>query len=112
LLFELHDHLLLKAAHEYQRAAADGWADDDNAAGDKAAWAAAAAAADAADSDSESDADEEGEAAHKAAARRSKEKHGGGVLGLKLTKGGVLVLLMAIMLLGELLMLLDFLRRR
>eukprot|EP00882_Tetradesmus_deserticola_P016230 GHRQ01017319.1.p1 GENE.GHRQ01017319.1~~GHRQ01017319.1.p1 ORF type:complete len:115 (-),score=56.34 GHRQ01017319.1:300-644(-) len=104
---ELHGRLLLRAGSAYREAEALGWADEDSAAGDEAAWQAAgaeeseeseeAAASEASDGD-------EGEAAHRAAARRGKAKERGG---FRLTKASVLIGFVVLMLLAELFVFLD-----
>jgi hypothetical protein len=108
LLMELHSRLLLRAGSAYSEAAAQGWADEDSEAGDKAAWQAAGAEEseeeEDVDDDSEGGDGDEGEAAHRAAARRAKAKEKSG---MKLTKASVLIGFVVLMLLAELFVFLD-----
>ncbi|WIA10139.1 hypothetical protein OEZ85_010346 [Tetradesmus obliquus] len=104
LLMELHGRLLLRAGSAYSEAAAQGWADDDSEAGDKAAWQAAGAAESEEEEEEGEGSDDEGEAAHRAAARRAKAKDKGG---FKLTKASVLIGFVVLMLLAELFVFLD-----
>lgn len=101
---ELHGRLLLRAGSAYSEAAAQGWADDDSEAGDKAAWQAAGAAESEEEEEEGEGSDDEGEAAHRAAARRAKAKDKGG---FKLTKASVLIGFVVLMLLAELFVFLD-----
>eukprot|EP00775_Hariotina_reticulata_P010883 gene10883-11037_t len=109
MLMELETQLLLQAGSIYRQGAVDGWPDDDTPAGDEAAWSAAAQAATEAeeeeeeDSDKDSEAGDDGEAAHKAAAKRSKAK----AAGFKLTKASVLVAFVVLILFAELFVFLD-----
>lgn len=105
MLLELQTHLLLEAGSIYRQGADDGWPDDDTPAGDDAAWSAAAEAATEEEEDSEADSEvgDEGEAAHKAAAKRSKAKGAG----FRLTKAGVLVGFVVLILLAEIVVFLD-----
>jgi hypothetical protein len=106
LLMELHGRLLLRAGSAYSEAEAQGWADEDSAAGDKAAWQAAGQEEEESEEEDEASAgsDDEGEAAHRAAARRAKAKEKGG---FKLTKASVLIGFVVLMLLAELFVFLD-----
>jgi hypothetical protein len=105
LLMELHGRLLLRAGSAYSEAEAQGWADEDSAAGDEAAWQAAGQEDESGEEDEASEgSDDEGEAAHRAAARRAKAKEKGG---FKLTKASVLIGFVVLMLLAELFVFLD-----
>jgi hypothetical protein len=105
LLMGLHGRLLLRAGSAYSEAEAQGWADEDSAAGDKAAWQAAGAEeSEEEEEGSEASDSDEGEAAHRAAARRAKAKEKSG---LKLTKASVLIGFVVLMLLAELFVFLD-----
>jgi DNA-directed RNA polymerase specialized sigma54-like protein len=102
LLQELFTHLLLEAGQVYKQRQQDGWHDDDTAAADQQAWDTAAEAD--SEEDSDIDEDDEGEAAHQAALKRSKQRRS-----WKPSKGEVLIILVAMMLLGELFVMLDML---
>lgn len=103
LLQELFTHLLLQAGQVYQQRQ-----EDDSPVDDAAAWDAAANADEDSDEELETDeAEDEEEKAHAAALKRSKQKHG-----FKLTKGGLLIALIAMMLLGELFVMIDMLWRK
>ncbi len=109
-MLQLHSTLLPRAASVYAEQQRAGWPDDDCAQGDAAAWVAGAEGdgdSEAADSDSDSGGDDEWEAAHRAAARRSRAARGGG---WHLSRGAVLVGLLLLVLVGELLVFLDMFR--
>lgn len=104
LLMELHGQLLVKAGMIYSQLAQDGWADDDSAEGDKAAWQQQGVAADSEDTEDEgADSGDEGEAAHQAAVRRAKQKQ----QGWRVSKAGVLIGMIVLMLLAEVFVFLD-----
>lgn len=102
LLQELFTHLQVQAGQVYKQRDEDGWHEEDTAAADQAAWEAPAE--EEVFSDEEEDEDDEGEAAHQAALRRSKQRRS-----WKPTKGEALLILIAMMLLGEFWVMLDML---
>jgi hypothetical protein len=104
LLMELHGRLLLRAGSAYSEAEAQGWTDEDSAAGDAAAWQAAGEEESEEEDEASAGSDDEGEAAHRAAARRAKAKEKGA---FKLTKASVLIGFVVLMLLAELFVFLD-----
>eukprot|EP00878_Enallax_costatus_P038880 GHUV01044368.1.p1 GENE.GHUV01044368.1~~GHUV01044368.1.p1 ORF type:complete len:515 (+),score=231.98 GHUV01044368.1:220-1764(+) len=104
LLMELHGHLLIQAGTIYQQVAQEGWPEDDSPEADKAAWQQQQQTeAESSDSDEEVVSDDEGEAAHRAAARRAKQKQHG----WRVTKAGVLMGFLVLVLLAEVFVFLD-----
>lgn len=101
LLQELFTHLQVQAGQVYKQRDEDGWHEEDTAAADQAAWEAPAEEEVFSDEEEEEE-DDEGEAAHQAALRRSKQRRS-----WKPTKGEALIILVAMMLLGELWVMLD-----
>lgn len=105
LLMELHGHLLSKAGTIYKQLSRDGWAEGDSTQGDEAAWQQKqhTEAEGSESEDGEAVSDNEGEAAHRAAARRTKQKQHG----WRVTKAGVLLGFVALILLAEVFVFLD-----